>query len=70
MVGNTHRFNVGKFECIALLDGVTEDPVDVLMENINIDAVQSELAKYGLKKGDFFHIHAHASWSTQAANGC
>jgi glyoxylase-like metal-dependent hydrolase (beta-lactamase superfamily II) len=55
MVGkSTYRFNVGKLECIALLDGVTEDPIEVLMENVNIDAVQPELAEFGLKKGDVF----------------
>ncbi len=49
-----YRFTVGKVQCIALLDTITEDPVEVLMENVNIDSVGSELAKYGLKKGAKF----------------
>jgi glyoxylase-like metal-dependent hydrolase (beta-lactamase superfamily II) len=49
-----YRFTVGKVECIALLDTITEDPVEVLLENVNIDTVESELAKYGLKKGGTF----------------
>jgi len=49
-----YRFTVGKVECIALLDTITEDLVDVLMENVNLDTVEPELAKYGLKKGGIF----------------
>ena len=51
MVGkSTYRFNVGKLECIALLDMVTEDPVDVLMENVNLDIIQHRSATRGVRK--------------------
>lgn len=49
-----YRFQVGKIACIALLDGVAEDPVDILMENVDLDIVEPELAKYGLKRGGNF----------------
>ena len=45
-----YRFKVGAIECIALLEGIVEDPVNVLMENVNLDTVGPELARYGLKK--------------------
>lgn len=51
---STYRFTVGEVECFALLDAITEDPVDVLMENVDLDTVEPELAKYGLKKGEKF----------------
>ena len=51
MVGkSTYRFNVGKLERIALLDMVTEDPVDVLMENVNLDIIQHRSATRGVRK--------------------
>jgi len=49
-----YRFAVGKVECIALLDTIAEDPWEDLMENVNLDTVEPELAKYGLKRGGKF----------------
>jgi glyoxylase-like metal-dependent hydrolase (beta-lactamase superfamily II) len=49
-----YRFMVGKVNCIALLDTITEYQVEVLVENVDIDTIEPELAKYGLKKGEEF----------------
>ena len=46
-----YLFKVGKVECTALLDTIAQDPLDFLVENVNPDIVEPELAKYGLKKG-------------------
>lgn len=45
-----HRFLVGEIECIALLDGMAEDPVSGFLASVNLNTVEPELAKYGLKK--------------------
>jgi hypothetical protein len=63
-----YRFTVGKIECTALLDGIAEDPVDVLMANVDLDTVEPELAKYGLKRGGCSHTHTLAYWSVRAAS--
>lgn len=49
-----YQFAVGKVECVALLDGIAEDPVKVLMANVDLDTVEPELAKYGLKTDGMF----------------
>lgn len=54
MGASIYRFQVGRIECIALLDGMAEDPVDILTENVDLDMVEPELAGYGLKRGGMF----------------
>lgn len=49
-----YRFMVGKIECIALLDTVTEYEVKALIENVNPVIAESGLAKYGLDKDGMF----------------
>ena len=54
-MGNSiHRFMIGKMECIALLDKIEEDPVNILMANVDLGPIDQALSKYGLKKDGKF----------------